>query len=248
MPLRLFGSRSRRAPEEPTEYLYVDRRRLDSYVEQIAGGGTYDRIPTYTASLGLTGPSVEVSSGAQPRDFLVHEKIDRLVDHLRRGGFVAEGRRGTDLGEPEAGFRLETCTAARALLPPAPGSLAIWISEPPDDQPSDEYREVGRLYLIEDFRGCDFEGAGHVSVSGYTALEMLLEDEGVRPSLAATPLRRDMAAEFGARPLELVARLDGRVAAPRRIRTLYRVRASFAEMHADFARVTIGYPIFVAAA
>jgi hypothetical protein len=75
-------------------------------------------------------------------------------------------------------------------------------------------------------------------------------DENARQALEASPLARGSGreADFATRPLDLLADLGAHVAAPRRIRTLYRVRATFAEEHRDFAVVTIGYPIFVAAA
>ena len=249
MPARWFRRRPQ-GLEAPTEYLFVDERRLDSYVEQIAGPVAFDTIPTYKASLSLTGPGVEVSRESRARDFTQHEKIETLLSHLERGDLVKLGRPGETF-EPESGFRMETCTAARALLPPAPGSLALWISDQPEQPPSpDAHRPIGRLYLIEDFRGDDLDLADHIAVSGWTALQMLLHDhdENARTAIEDSPLRGVADADFATRPLELIADLDGRIASPRRIRTLYRVRDTFAEEHADFASVTIGYPIFVAAA
>jgi len=252
MPRRWFR-RGGKELDAPTEYLFVDERRLDSYVEEIAGPVAFDAVPTYKASLSLTGPAVEVSRERRARDFTVHEKLGKLLAHLERGGLLEHGR-AADPFEDKPTFRLETCVAARALLPPSPGAppFALWICDPPDAEPPPERREIGLLYLVEDFRGDDFEGAGHVAISGNTALQMLLleREENTRRPLEESGLgsRSGREADFATRPLELLADLGARVTAPRRIRTLYRVRATFAEEHRDFALVTVGYPIFVAAA
>ena len=46
------------------EYLYVDDRRLDTYVEQLGAPIAYDKVPTWTAKLSLLGPArAEVNVG-----------------------------------------------------------------------------------------------------------------------------------------------------------------------------------------
>jgi hypothetical protein len=51
---------SAKPPNELTEYLYVDEQRLNSYFDQITEHPVaYDKIPTWKASLSITGPSAE---------------------------------------------------------------------------------------------------------------------------------------------------------------------------------------------
>src|SRR5438105_6797273 len=109
MPRRWFR-RGGKELDAPTEYLFVDERRLDSYVEEIAGPVAFDAVPTYKASLSLTGPAVEVSRERRARGFTVHEKLGKLLAHLERRGLLEHGRAACPFeGKPT--FRLETCLA-----------------------------------------------------------------------------------------------------------------------------------------
>jgi hypothetical protein len=230
------------------EYLFVDDARLDTYFQQISAPVAYDKIPSYQGTIGLTGPAITAGSQQHQRDFTRHEKVQAVLDYLQRGGFVASSRVGEDHWTTQSVFRFETCHGARAVLPVpnAERGLAIWICDPPDDQAREEsHSAMGRLYLVEDFRGADFDGPYHQAVSGYSALLMMLEDRDFQPAMEQAGLRFDHAEAFAVSPLELVGDLGGKVGGARTIRTLYRIRDTLNEQHAEFSVVTIGYPIVI---
>ena len=58
------------------EYIYVDERRLNSYFEQLSSPIAYDKVPTWKASLSLTGPT---AGGAQPPSALMGEVTIELI-------------------------------------------------------------------------------------------------------------------------------------------------------------------------
>jgi hypothetical protein len=254
--------KTRRRREGPTgqdqaaplaEYLFVDDVRLDTYFQQISSPVAYDNVPVYNGSLALTGPRVGTETQNHPRAFTLHEKLETVVDYLKRGEFVATSRQAVDQNKQHV-FRLETCRGTRALLP-LPGSdrvLAIWVCDPPPNQDPSARRAIGQLYLIEDFPGVDFDGAFFRRASGYSALLMLLEDEDadVRETICRAGLNPSQSAAFASQPLELLTKLGAKVGTTRTIRTLYRIRDTVMEQYAEpeYAVVTIGYPIAIAVA
>lgn len=114
------------------EYLYVDDRRLDKYVEQIGSLITYDKVPIWTATLSLLGPAAEGTQQRTGRPLRQSEKINRLLDYLKKHDLLAEGRfTGRNAFTHNAKmFRLETCLAVKTFIPPAtPETLAPKESE-----------------------------------------------------------------------------------------------------------------------
>jgi len=184
-----------------TEYIYIDKRRLDSYLEQIASPIIYDKVPVWRAALGLS-PSLEGTVEKHGRELTTHEKITKLMNYLNKENLIYTWRlRDRERwGAPTHGkvFVLETCQATRIWIPPKPHSsltfkgLTLWISSSPlseyqsyaldQEYPPeffrnmfpeyDEDRPVGTLYLLEDFPRDDLGLAQ--TVSSYTALHMLL--------------------------------------------------------------------------
>jgi hypothetical protein len=228
------------------EYLFVDEARLDTYFQQISSPIAFESVPVYKGSLALAGPTLGVENQKQPRAYSRHEKLEAVVDYLKEGGFVGTSRPGVGESNDSCVFRLETCRGTRTLLPlrGSERGLAIWVCEAPLGQDPDSPRAIGKLYLLEDFPGPDREE--YRALSGYSALQLLLEDPQVEETISQAGLGPDQATAFATRPLPLLQSLGARVAKPRTIRTLYRVRDTLAERDAGFAAVTIGYPIAIA--
>src|ERR1041384_1203717 len=137
------------------EYLYVDDRRLDKYVEQIGSLIIYDKVPIWTAKLSLLGPAAEGTQQRTGRPLRQSEKIKRLLDHLKKYDLIAEGRfTGRNAFTPNAKmFRLETCWAVKTFIPPAtPATLATkeseWVEDYfplPKEDPTDALKRKQRL-------------------------------------------------------------------------------------------------------
>lgn len=229
------------------EYLYVDGARLDHYFEQISGPVTFEKVPTFGGSVALTGPSVSASQTAHGREFTRYEKIVALEAHLSKGGYL-----GTDRPElmrshgTEPVFRSEICKATRALIPNDQAPLALWICDPPDVQDA-KGLIPGPLYLIENFRSADTDWS--VIKSPYSALRMLgdsLENPALEPALRSSPDEGDPDELFSRQPFELIEKLGGKVADPRTIKVLYRVRATLRDAYRSGGTVVaIGYPIVI---
>jgi hypothetical protein len=253
--LAMFG-RGRKQKEKAgsssplVEYLYVDGARLDAYFEQLSGPVTFEKVPTFGGSLGMTGPSVSASQAAHGREFTRHEKLIALVDHLNENGYLGAGRPGDEeRWQTEQVFRSETCRATRVLIPDDQTPLALWICDPPAN-PDPREPPTGFLYLIEDFRPADQVGTSHIAISGYSALTMLLQEldgPSLKRALIGVPSEEGAATLFSRRPLELVEKLGGKVGEPRTIKALYRLRATLADEDSEpmYSMVAIGYPIAI---
>ena len=143
---------------ELVDYLFVDSRRLDSYIEQIGPPVSYDKVPVWKAEIGLTGPRAEATQQRYPRVLTQHEKVVKLLDHLGEG--ISE-HRAYDR-RCLKGFVLEICTATRIAIPAKPEhkssfkGLTLWISLKPSTYTAqDIYRSAGLLCLLEDYWGSD---------------------------------------------------------------------------------------------
>jgi len=229
-----------------TEYLYIDNRRLDSYVQQISSGIVYDKVPQWQAGVSLAGPKLEGTQASFARELTSHEKVTLLLDYLTEKDLVLTQR---PVGGSEVkDFAIEDCLARRFLIPPreepppASTGLAMWVSP--------------GLYLLEDFprrdEPPDTESL-YSSPASVLAMLLLHLEEELRDTIVATAWHDEtlddrLLFDFAANPSDLLAELGARPGAPRAIRSLYRVRWVVRNWGARraFAIATIGYPIFVA--
>jgi hypothetical protein len=135
---------------------------------------------------------------------------------------------------------------------PAFPGLNLWVSVHPDDDIRVWNCTAGALFLIEDLH------RGQVIMhSGYSSLLMLVE------TLAPVPAFRKLVDKFLAEkkvkrrfaqdPVGTLVALGAQFGAERRIRAIYRVRATCVEIGrragiaalASDSTVTIGYPIVI---
>jgi hypothetical protein len=161
------------------DYLYVDHRRLDSYVEQIGSPVTYDKVPVWSAGISLTGPKAEGTQQRFARPLTTHERVRMLLDHLTGTRFLSDVR---PYSEPidEHGrqriheqhrygsyFVLETWSAVRMIIPATTSrtadfhGLGLWISEG---------QIAGRalLCLLEDYSRPDSDRPTILHLSAYS--------------------------------------------------------------------------------
>jgi hypothetical protein len=107
------------------EHIYIDKRRLDSYIEQVRSPLTTDKIPMWNVELSLTGPKVGGTQQRPVRPLTTHEKLTCLLDHLREKKWVGKGspkshEEITAYDSPT--FRIDTLDATRLFLE----TLILW--------------------------------------------------------------------------------------------------------------------------
>jgi hypothetical protein len=129
----------------PSEYIFIDHKRLDCYFDQISTEKfIYEKIPFWTVGLSTSGPKVAGQQQRMQREFTTHEKIAKLVEYVKQNGLVRT-RRPRDherMMTSAAAFRMETCDAALVQIVSRkiqargvgvvvfPG-LSFWLSEAP---------------------------------------------------------------------------------------------------------------------
>jgi hypothetical protein len=236
------------------EYIFVDVQRLESYISQIEGMVKYDRVPTWSAGLSITGPTVDASLQKAARKWTYHEMIIHLLDYLKKTKQLDTERESVAF-RTEVLFCLETCVARKALLPsdviaeiPGIKELALWISCEPEKTLTREKQGhfAGTLYLIESYFEDDSPYVH--AFTGYSAFEYMLRTLGPKTLMMdKSPRRKDvaeLARRFALNPFEYLVGLKAQVSAPRRIECLYRRRATMIDLNID-RLVTFGYPIFI---
>ena len=241
------------------DYLYVDKSRLDNYVEQLGGCKPDQTKKSKKVSLSLKGPAIEYSEENQKREATTQEKISFLIAKLREHNMLAEKRLseappwGTDVPQ----FFLEETVATpitipKDRLPPQLGlsALKIWISDPnPKDLNGPEWSFRGSfLYLTE----LAFDNLVYQSVySGCSALKFIANAATGAPLLERSgpeKLGRDSADH----PIDKLREFAPTIGDARRVQTLYRIRYMTNEQVYTFEgnehRVhdILGYPVFIA--
>ena len=110
------------------EYLFIDRPRLRSYVEQIKGPLHRELIPTWGVSFSAVGPTVTGRQTSSNRAHTDHEMVEILLKHLRRHGLLASNRPRHDHDIDEV-FVLEHARAQKVILQVAPKDKSIPLKE-----------------------------------------------------------------------------------------------------------------------
>ena len=253
------------------EFLFVDKRRLDSYFEQIEAPVAYDKVPVWTAEFSLTGPKAAGAQSRQARQWTTYEKVKAVIKYLKENKLLEYEREKKKVGGPGVTeFRFEMCEARKAFIPPDNSRFAgfkglnIWIA-PSLGQPG-----PGMLFLIEDFQNDDMPPVS-TQPSGYSALLTLVAE--IRESLEMTSIGRlienklrdsqEIAlGEFVIDPIGFLKDLGARISDVRRIQTMYRIRTTLLDCSPCPSEelsqkkgdnwdcysgvATVGYPIIVA--
>jgi hypothetical protein len=220
-----------------TEYLYIDHRRLDSYIEQLGPPVVYDKVPVWSAELSITGPKASGSQNRPARPMTDHEKIQSLVKHLEE---IPPAQRSGALV-------LESCMARRILIPSgtkASADFAIWLN-------LETSKDRGGLCLVEDARPGDSPSSAVPYSTAYTLLTALFGHmrDGFKNVIMGLDAKH--VEETGEHPMRWfsnnpigVLRMYGcLIPEERRICTLYRKRERVKN-----GNFIVGYPIYIAEA
>lgn len=205
------------------EYLYVDERRLNSYVEQIGGSLKYDKIPILSADVGLV-PKATLQQSRVQRSMSTHEKVSKLKRYLMGKSLL----HGPLFLVEEIGR--EVRIQGSALQPGNEETVILWWLE--------RVPELGGkgLLALLDFTGPDVASAERMS--RFSTFAWLvesafpsLEEERLRPNSAFSKLDR-------LSPEDFFARAQARIGDPRPVSVLFRARF-------DTSRYLYGYCIVV---
>jgi hypothetical protein len=242
--------------------LYIDKKRLDFYFDEIFHGPAPQKIPVWHGGISLAGLQLGGTQEVVTHDYTVPEKISKLTKHLEDKGWVVRGRpykpwyyvskRDREL------FWLETCQATRVSIPTkqldsSPGSLNLWISL--SDQATSQERRgprslLGNLYLFENYRGNDEDKEN--AHSAYSTLGFLLKehDEYYEGEVIAPEFEHRLRDQesFSVDPVVALGQLGARVGEVHDVRCLYRLRMTFLDSDSGpkEQRVAVfGYPVFI---
>jgi hypothetical protein len=251
-------------PHPITDYIYINTARLDAYFEQISSPVAYDKVPSFNVRLSLTGASVGGTQSKQGRQFTTHEKISRLLEHIRKHDQLID----TPFvgGSDSQPFLLESFYARKVFIPPKMDDLQtpewlkkglnFWISTGAAERSWGVPN--GRIYLLEDIKNPDQMD----SVSSWTALSMLRQEYLLfaEYTVAAQYLddhysqdEDEFNVKFSENPFTSLAEMGAKVLAEeRRITSLFRQRKNFNEPVYEngtkkWRPNIVGYPVFIAA-
>lgn len=247
-----FLGRFRRKTLSLRDYLHVDRKRLNSYLEQISSTSVYDKAPSLGVGLSVAGPSVSAQQPRVRRDKTDHEKVCELIAYLERHGHLGHRRPALvrtdheDLALPD--FVLEQCDAVRLLIPAVAserdGGVVVWVSEWPIERGERVLRPAGLLCIIQDSTSDDSRYRAGFEYSSYTWLQALLHQLHQQPSqtqlaaryplsptgdyrfdlMAAQDYLRSEMEMLRTKPLAWLTAKGCILSLPRRITALYRIR------------------------
>ncbi|NER84357.1 MAG: CHAT domain-containing protein [Leptolyngbya sp. SIO1D8] len=231
------------------EYIYLDHKRIQSYVEQVDVSGS--RVPNWVPGT--------ISRGSTPQS--THESISTILNHLEKTGQLSHSRPRCKGWNGEL-FVLEKLEAQKAILPIRPNEIvsslreiSVWISDPAlEDYKKEPYWASGALlYLIESYWKADAERYG-TTMSGLSALRCIVGDM-VNAELLPESSRDNIGWPRQDRrsPREILKTLGAVIQPKRQIQTLYRYRYISDEHFftdtdgAHRSYDVYGYPIFIRA-
>lgn len=241
------------------EYIFVDRRRLLSYLIQLGASPTYDKLPSWNIGLSLAGPTVTGRQTLAIRALSDHEMITKLTQYLLRTGQLKEGRPVHHLDIQHGPFWIERMTAYKVIFPVVPPQvvrglqeLAIWVSNPAAENLNGSlYSEGTFLYLIESYWKNDEQI--QTTFSGFSAFAEMID--ALATTCKVPKVKRDLFDHLHSHrhPLEVMEMLGASVQPARDIESLYRLRyLSDEQVFSDTAgrhrsNDAYGYPIFITA-
>jgi hypothetical protein len=245
--------------ERIVDYIYVDEKRVDSYIDQMGGIPPKTKKVSATTTISLS-PSIQLKNEADASGHSLTEKVEFLRRTLVIGG-KSELQRPISLqahGEVRRPFVHESCLARKVTFSGeivrehlGADNFSVWISDPDPktlNGPGWTFRG-SFLYLTE----TKFDEGGPTSLwSGRSSLQVLANAAQGRPLLEASP-GEPMGRGSVEHPIEKLRAIGGVVGDQRSIETIYKVRFMTDEqvfnIEGDEHRVhdILGYPIYIAA-
>jgi len=127
----------------PSEILYVDEPRLDSYFKQISDPVTYDEVSEWKDKISIFNLGVIHKIRKSGRKFTLEEKVSTVVEYIEENDLVSTHRpvKPFPSEERERRFRLERMVSKRGHVPSPTNDdrmrdLWIWASKYSETPPS----------------------------------------------------------------------------------------------------------------
>ncbi|HEY5029161.1 MAG TPA: hypothetical protein VIK39_12180 [Candidatus Angelobacter sp.] len=167
------------------DYVYIDKKRLNSYENQIGSPVTYDKVPIWKLMFSVAGPTVQGEQRRDGRQRTDEEKITLLLEYLQHKKELGNGRVSGQhyYSHAQPVFRFEKCRAVKIEIPidnKGQGEsrlIVLWLSATPAG-PDPENGE-SRLFLMQNDGQSD-DTKGYSAGSAYSTLQALY-DEDLRP-------------------------------------------------------------------
>lgn len=207
---------------ELREFIYIDKPRLNIYVEQIRDPMKKVKVPEWSASLSLKGPSAGAKQKVESRPYTITEKIDILVEYLSKNDFITEGadafvKRHKNIGWHKEGplFIRDTLYSTKVKIPRLDGrsneseTISMWLSTAksiPSETRDFWFNRHGMICLLEDYRGEDEQLFNGGMDSAYSILESILF--ALNQVLDETVLGEHFPPQGRGNSLEIKSRLD----------------------------------------
>lgn len=255
----------------PYEYLFIDQRGVNFYYDQIHPSPLYDKVPEWSAGIGLTGPRADASQKLSARPANLYERLEEVCVYLQRRQYLVRSFSHDDIvngiaddGEIQyVNFVLTSLPLTKAVLPVAPirgdqavAQLILWLYSN-HDTTHDTYRDLTSVCLIEDFTDPDAKVL-HPGVSSFSALAAAIRSKlaGQEPANGAVDIvPQDVTSAIGgarersimlADPTESVIEWGGKIITARRpVEVLCRLRQYWSS--SAVGTHVFGYPIFIRA-
>ena len=166
------------------EYLYIDQKRLNSYIEQIHPDSKIEKVPEWKVDIGLTGPKISASQKAQFRTLTQDEKIELLLKHLKKNNQVSHNIKFDKLCSFDKDkmklitipFVIMKICATKAVIPAdkhhdTSCNKVIWFFSNYEDDVTGpgSYSKLYAVYLLEDYFSDD-STVNHPALSAYSGL------------------------------------------------------------------------------
>jgi hypothetical protein len=231
------------------EYLYVDSARLGGYFEQLSSSSVkYEKVPSWSVELSLTGPKANGTQSRPGRPFSDHEKIQFLLQQidipsqpLRCLNTVLDKRLANNRG-----FDYRPLRARRVHIPSKPGAdpefkgLNLWIGI---DLEFPNHLRVCLIENVEDQRRMTWQ------TGDWLLTAFLSETKRASANRLSVVLpeidQQAVQLEFSRDPISMLRNMGADIGSERDIESLYRIRRVSCEGRGGFDW-SIGYPIFIA--
>jgi len=249
----------RRRRPSVKEYLYLDRARIASYVDQLRSPVGFEKVPKLEVGLSITGATAKAQQDRVPRAYTIFEQLAFLETTLRQSHHLESGRYpGKSQEWIDATFRTETCLARRAVLAGVKSAkIAMWISR---FNPIARVGVPSTLVLFEDAGTSDEAARVYSQMSEFldlfaNAAPSLLTTNVVsrlspQSALGGDVAQKQMCDDLVRNPIGLLERMGARIYPERCITTTYRIRyacrAALPRMIPAY--LTVGYPMSIVSA
>ena len=233
----------------PRHYLFIDEVRLDSYIQQISSGTTYDKIEVWSTGLKLTGPEVSGMQQRLPRKLTSHEKIELFLTSLKAN---IEERSASNRFMGDEMLVRERLSAKQFIFARNPKSslvagLTVWVVE-----------SKHSLILLQG----PLPAEGHTRFSAFTEFcfdfEATYQSPLILPGVRQAPYDKEAHRQFIQEPWRLLEKAGATCTGIRHFEVVYfRRYVSFDsetvfrpisedEVPPEVKSVTYGYPVFIA--